>query len=138
MKKTTRILAFTLLTLFLISLIVPVASARGSIYISNYSAGMTAGSNGNVTISYHITGMGTMDEIGSTVIVIFENGVQIKTYLHTNTSGMMGYNKAIHGGTITYAGTIGKTYNAGVVYMAGKNGGWDSRTLVSNTVTAKR
>ena len=79
-----------------------------------------------------------MDEIGSTRIEIHENGTLVKTYLHTNTAGMMGYNKVMQASSVTYSGTIGKTYSAYVTFKAGKNGGWDNRNLSTNTVTAKK
>jgi len=113
-----------------------VPPGRGSIYISNYLAGMTTGSYGSVSVSYQITGVSTMDEIGSPKIEIYENGTLVKTYLYTNTTGMMSYNKIIHSGVITYSGTAGKKYYAYVTFKAGKNGGWDNRTLATNTVTA--
>ena len=137
-KKTIRIISMTLLVVCCLGFAAPIASAEGSPYIGYYSAGMTAGSNGKVTVSFMITSSGsTLDEIGATTVYLFENGVQIKTYSYTSTSGMMAYNTFFHGMDISYNGTIGKTYYAFVVYKAGSNGDWDNRSLTSNTVTAK-
>jgi len=135
--KVFRMVVIALSVIYCFCTFVPIASAEGSNYIHSFAAGMTAGSNGNVTVSFQVTCVSTMDEIGSTKIEIYENGSLVKTYLSTNTTGMMGYNKVSHGNTVTYAGTVGKTYDAHVVFKAGKNGGWDNRSLDTNKVTAK-
>ena len=138
-KATLRIFTFTLVLLFCLSCIAPLASAMpGSQYINSYSASMTAGSNGNVTIWFQISGTGTMDQIGSTTIEIYENGTRVRIYQHTSTSGMMAYNKLGHSGSITYSGVVGRQYRAHVTFQAGKNGGWDNRSVNSNIVTAKK
>jgi len=98
---------------------------------------MSAGSNGSVTAWFQITGTGSMDQIGATSVTIYENGSQVKTFSSTTTSGMMAYNTGFHGSSVTYAGTVGKTYSAYVSFQAGKNGDWDNRGMETNTVTAK-
>jgi len=136
-KKLLRMTSLALAVLLCLSFMTPFAVAEGSPYIGSYGGGMTTGSNGNVTVSFQITGVGKMDEIGSTKVVIYENGTSVKTYLYSNTSGMMGYNKTIHGSTVTYAGTVGKSYSAYITFQAGKDGDWENRGMSTNSVTAK-
>jgi len=136
-KKSTRAALFALAILLSISIFVPTASARGSIYILTCSAGMVAGSGGNVTASFSITGSGTMDQIGAITVYMYEGSTLVKTFSHTTTSGMMASNTGFHTSSVTYTGTVGKTYNACVVFQAGKNGGWDNRSITTSSVTAK-
>ena len=135
--KSKRILASLMIIMLLAYLIVPIASARASYYISAYSAGITAGSNGNITVSFSITGTGTMTEIGSTRIEIHENGRHVGTFVHTSTPTMMGSNKALHGSTVTYKGVAGRSYYAIVTYKSANSTGWDNRALQTTTITAK-
>ena len=136
-KKTLRVVSIIMVVLLLLCTVTPFASAKGSAYIECYLTSMTAGSNGVVTAAFQITGTGTMDEIGATTVTIYENGSIVKTFSYTNTSGMMGYNKVIHGSTVSYNGTVGKSYSAFVVFKAGKNGDWDNRSMSTSSVTAK-
>ena len=136
-KNPKRVVAFILVILLCMSVTAPMASARGSLYISSYLAYITAISNGKVVITFEIVGMGKMDEIGATTIYLYENGSTIKTYSYSTTSGMMASNKWSHGNEITYNGVVGRTYSALVVFKSGVNGGWDNRSLDTQTVTAK-
>ena len=137
-KKTIRLCAFMLALLLCISLLSPIAMAeRGSAYIFSYGADMSAGNNGKVTAWFTITGTGMMDQIGSTTINIYENGTFVKSYSHTTTTGMMASDKFYHSGSVTYDGTVGKSYYAFITYQCGKNGDWDNRSLQSPSVTAK-
>jgi len=99
---------------------------------------MTAGNNGNVTVWFNIVGTDTMDRIGSTRIEILENGRIVHTYFHTSTAGMMGSNRVFHAGNITYQGVIGRQYSAQVTFLAGRDGGSDTRNMRTGTVTARR
>ncbi|MCL2627316.1 MAG: hypothetical protein FWD44_01285 [Oscillospiraceae bacterium] len=136
-SKFLRKAALFFVFIFFVSIVTPVAFARGSIYINSYGAGVTAGNNGSITVSFNITGRGIMDEIGATRILLYENGSLIRTYLNTNTSGMMGYNKSLHASSVTYTGVAGRAYFASVSFKCGKDGGWDTRSLTTNTVTAR-
>jgi len=136
-NKAIRLIAIALIIVFMTSITITVASARGSIYIEKYSCAISAGSNGKVTVSFSITGSSKMDEIGSTKITIYENGTLVKTYMSSNTTGMMGSGKVIHAGTVTYSGVKGKSYRAIVTFKCGKDGGYDNRLLETYSVTAK-
>ena len=137
-KKIFRTLSLAVAVLCVLSLFAPIASARDSYYINTYVAYVTASTSGKVLITFEITAPRTMSEIGSTTIMVYENGSHVKTYSHSSTSGMMAYNKGIHGNYITHQGTVGKTYNATVIFRSGITGsGFDNRTYYTNTVTAK-
>ena len=84
-----------------------------------------------------VTGTGSMEQIGSTTITIYENGSLVKTYQHTTTSSMMGKNKIFHSGSVTYSGVAGNSYYAIVTFYAGKQGGGDNRTMTTSTIKAK-
>jgi hypothetical protein len=137
-KRTIRSISAALLLMLCLSLAAPIAFAEeeGSPYIMHYTTNMTAGGNGNVTIWFHITGTGMMEQIGSTRITLYENGIPVRVYTSASTSGMMAQNNFSHGSSITYAGTAGRTYSAFVTFHAGRNGGWDNRSMDTNTVTA--
>jgi len=136
-ERATRLVAVALIIALLSSITIVIASARESLYIKSYSANMTTGSNGKVTASLSITGFSKMDEIGSTKIEIYENNKLVKTYNSSSTSGMMGSDKALHTGTVTYTGVKGRTYKAIVTFKCGKGGGYDNRSATTTSVTAK-
>jgi len=136
-KKATRAALFALAILLSLSIFVPTASARGSNYILTCSAIMSAGSSGNVTASFWISGNGTMDQIGAISVDIYENGTLVKTFSHTTTAGMMASNTSLHYSSVTYTGIVGQTYYACVTFQAGKNGGYDNRSINTSSVTAK-
>jgi len=135
-KKTLRIASLVIAILCCLSVVAPVASARASLYISSYVAYVSSGGSGKVLITFEITGTGKMDEIGSTYIYVYENGTLVKTYSSTTTSGMMASNKVMQSNYITHQGTTGKTYSAFVVFKAGVNGGYDNRSMDTNSITA--
>ena len=135
--KTYRIIAFILILVFCASFPATIVSAEGSQYITNYVTGITAGSNGKINVNFQITGVGAMDQIGAIEIYIYENGTTVKTFYSSSTSGMMGSNTVIHSSSVTYNGTVGKSYSAYVVYQAGKNGDWDNTGVLTSSVTAK-
>jgi len=153
-KKATRFIASFLAMMLIISTFAPAGGAYynnidvndefcipvtidASHYISAYSAGMSAGSNGNLIITYSITAPRRMTEIGSTRIEIFENGIFIKAYVHTSTSGMMIKDMFTHAGTIIHKGVVGRSYRATVHYKSGDNTGFDTRSLQTITVIAR-
>lgn len=153
-ERRTRAVACFLAIMFFAYVLTPIAIARdnyitdsdnlcipisvnASHFIQATTASMSAGNNGNVTVAFSITGTGRMTEIGSTRIEIRENGTLVGTYLHANTPGMMGVNRVIHGGTVTYRGVAGRSYRAIVTLRAANNNGSDNRTLQTNSVIAR-
>ena len=115
----------------------PVTQAtRNSNYISSYSAAPYAAGNGKVTIYFDITGTAKMDKIGSTLISIYENGLFVKSYSSTSTPSMIADDTNFHCSSVTYSGVAGRSHYAVVKLYAGKNGGGDSRTYTTKTITA--
>ena len=110
---------------------------HSSDFIRSYSAGMSAGNNGVMTVTFIITGTATMERIGATRIEIFENGRLVRTLTHTNNPEMMTNNAVIHTGTFTHQGVAGRTYHAVITFQAGRNGGFDVRTLQSLSAVAR-
>ena len=86
--------------------------------------------------SFTITGVGKMDEIGATSVMVYEDDQLINTYVYTSTAGMMKYNTVGVAKEIEFYGTPGKSYYCYVSYKCGRDGGWDNRGLKSNTITA--
>ena len=136
-KKVTRIVACFTMILIFANVITPIVAARASNFISATSANISAGNNGNVTVSFSITGTGTMTEIGATRIELRENGTLVATYLPASTSGMMGSKKALHSGTVTYKGVAGRTYRATVSLRASNSNGADSRVIQTASIIAR-
>lgn len=147
MKKFSKVIAAMLACIFLLSTTAFAAethNARSSAYIFNTYAEMTAGRSGKLTISFSVTGMDVMSQLGASTIKLYEdNGTSVelvKTYRYTDLgySAMMGYNKIQHSGTVSYSGTIGYKYYAEVYLTAKDSTGSDTVTELTSTVTAKR
>ena len=136
-KKIFRLTSLILTVVLCLSLFTPIAHARASNYIFSYGASMVADGNGKVSVWFDITGTGTMDEIGSTTIIVYENGVAVKTFSYSTTPSMMTYNKHIHGSSVTYQGVAGRSYYALVIFWAAKQGAGDNRSMTTATITAK-
>jgi len=136
-KKIAFRMASLMLAVFLcLSLFSPVAQARSSDYIFSYAASMNPDGGGKVSVWFDVTGTGKMEEIGSTTITIYENGVLVKTFQYSTTPSMMAYNTAIHVSSVSYYGVAGNSYYAYVYFWAAKQGGGDSRSVKTTTITA--
>ena len=89
--------------------------SRASLYILSHAAYVYPEGNGKVSVWFEITGTGKMDEIGSTLIILYErigssSWGHVKTYHFTDYSNMLAYNKNIHGSNVTYNGVAGRSY----------------------------
>lgn len=118
-------------------------TVRSSEYLDFYNATIQSTGNGGVTVYFQVAGTRTMDQIGSSVIHLYEkNGSTwsiVKTFRYTDSqyaSSMMGYNTAMKAGSVSYTGTVGKQYSASVsvVALLGNDGDYDR--IGTNTVTA--
>jgi len=137
-KKTLfRLAALMLIVVLCLGLSAPIAQARASNYIAAYGAYMNADGSGKVSVWYDVTGTGMMEEIGSTSIVIYENGSIVKTFYSSSTPSMMTKNKAIHGGSVSYNGVAGRSYYAIVYVWAAKLGDGDTRSKTTASIIAK-
>jgi hypothetical protein len=115
---------------------------RASKYISSYYADTFARANGDISMSFDITGVGRVDTIGADYIYLYEvNGGSIKRvaiYDQTNTPELIATNAFDNDGTLVYTNAIsGRQYYAVVKFVAGKNGGSDTRNYTTVAVTAK-
>ena len=127
------------------ALLVPIcANAAGnetvqpyaSLYLDSYQAYVYPAGSGLIQVYFHVQGTGTMDELGTLSIQIYEcstNSSNIndwtwkKTFTHDSTSGMLSYNDDYHSGHVDYNGTAGKYYKAYVCIWGGNDGDGDTR-----------
>lgn len=114
---------------------------RASDYLTYYDAWASTGAKREVIISCDVIATGYMDLIGSTYIVVQEkNGSSwtgVATYFGSVANGLLAADTDEHAGNITYVGTSGKQYRARVTVYAGDSTGDDSRTVITNTITAR-
>lgn len=134
MKKVLRRLLLIVLCLLFVTVPSFAASPRSSEYIMGTSADITYKNNGNILISFSISGTSVMTDIGATLIELYEwneAGDSIKrvaTYRYTDPgySHMMGHNDGIYTSYVTYNGTVGRQYYARVHLKAGNSSGSDT------------
>lgn len=140
MKKRTITLALVLL--FLLSLnaagaYVPQDSPDASYYISSYSAKVLNAGNGNLKVSFDITGTGTMTSLGASAISIYRStGSYVTTiyYFSLGRGGMMGSNSVYHSDVETIHVGAG-SYYAVVTFYAGNSGGSDAQNYQTGVRT---
>ncbi len=139
-KKVIRLLALILVLTLSFSLFsaTAYASINSSAYISMTSASATKGSSaGKINVHYSITGMGMMDTIGVLCIDVYKsNGVLYKTIYGSTSNGLLINNDFVHAGTYTVTCVSGNAYYCEVTLYAAKNGGYDTRTIQTQTVVA--
>lgn len=139
MRKTiVKTLSIILVLAFCLA---PMAAAtvQSSDYITKCSISATAAGGGKVNFGFSITGTGKMTEIGATKIEVINGyGVTVKTFRYTDNgySYMMGANKTVHSGTVTYNGVQGSTYYAIAYFKAANSTGSDTDSITSYVVTA--
>ena len=133
MKNSIRIVAIILVLMLVLS---PAAFAamNASEYINATNAWITRDGD-TVEVNFYITGKGAMDKIGVKYIYLYElNGNTwglVAIYNYTNPTfeaTLMGTNKSLHSGYLTYAGYANKQYYASCWFYAEKNGGSDTIT----------
>ena len=136
-KRTFRT---AILCILILSLLIPSAFAavNASQYIHVTTVGISVIKSNTVDVTFSITGTGYMDKIGAAVVTIYKSdGTSVATYSYTNTSYayMMAYNTYHHGGDVYFTGTPGESYYALVDFLAMKDGGGDSHSMYTSTVT---
>lgn len=117
------------------------AQNRASDYLDSYEAWTSSGAKREVIISFNVYATDYMDFIGSTYIVVQEkNGSSwdtVMTRFGSVANGLLEEDTDEHAGNISYMGTSGKEYRALVTIYAENNKGNDSRTIITNSVTAQ-
>ncbi|NCB51560.1 MAG: hypothetical protein EOM54_06735 [Clostridia bacterium] len=142
-----RIVKTILSLVIIVSLALPVFASsmqvNASDYISSYVASVQADGGGDVTINFQIVGTGCMDQIGATTIYLYEknNGSTslVATYSYTASQyadNMMGYNAYWKYGSVSYNGVSGREYYARVYFISSMDGGSDTRSYLTSTITA--
>lgn len=114
------------------------ASILESDYINSYTTGLNQGtSNGQLKLNYTLVGTGTMDKIGISKIVVYKSdGTWYRTIYGTVSNGLLEQNTFVAFGTYRFTVAAGVSYYCKVTYYAEKNGGYDTRTVQTRTVTA--
>lgn len=119
------------------------AAIRASEYLDSYSAYLYSEGGGDISVWFDVEGTGTMDEIGALSIRLQErqNGsstwTTVKTYSYINYSDMLGYDHLFYASHVDYSGQVGYSYRAEVTVWAGKDGGGDSRVILTNAGVAQ-
>ena len=134
-----RYIAFILIiAIFCMHLSLP-ASAQmdSSEYIAMTYASLSQGnSSGKLVVDYSITGTSTMDTIGVSKIKVYKsNGSWYKT-IYGTVGGLLKQNRVTVTDSYTITCVSGQSYYCEVTLYAAKNGGSDSRTITTSTVTA--
>lgn len=138
-----RILCSLLAVCMLSTLLCASASAavlRSSDYLSSYTARLTAVGGGKVAVTVDVSGVGTMDTIGSTTIHIYESTndqsfTLVETYTSDDYPEMLGSGTFYYDTPITHQGVAGRYYKALVYFYAARGTGSDTR---SYTTVSKR
>lgn len=151
MHSKRNVLTTILAIILVISLLlppIPVAaletdpvSPRSSAYLHSYKAYIYDAGHGDLQIWFNVCATGTMDEIGALTIVLKESsdgGITwrtAKTFRSTTYSSMLASNRYLYLSDVEYGGTVGHKYYAYVTVWAGRNGGGDSREILTSIVT---
>ena len=136
MKTKKRIILRIAAIILIVSIVLPMnamaVETRASDYLTAYTAYIYPAGWGKIQIWFSVDGTGTMDEIGTLEIRLYESKdnetwTWVKTFEHQIDSGMLGYDNFYHDGHVEYNGTIGRYYKAYVCVWAGKDGDGDTR-----------
>lgn len=140
-KKLTRLVALLLLVALCVAPSTSYAAeARASYYLSSYSAFVYRASGGKLEIWFDVNATGTMDDVGALTIILQSSSdgstwSHVKTYQYTSYSSMMAHNTYSLDTHVNYYGaSTSLYYRAYVTVWAGKNGGGDSRQILTRTV----
>lgn len=104
-------------------------------YLTSYNTYICDMGSGNIQIWFDVMGTGTMDELGTLRIMLYEssnNGSSwtwVKTFTHENYSSMLAYDNYFHCSYVSYQGSSSKIYKAYVCIWAGKDGSGDTRYM---------
>lgn len=149
-RKKSNGLIRVLAVMLAVSLFVPataMAAAETSVqpcassYLQVYNTYVWPAGNGKVQVWFTVVGAQVMDELGVLTIILQESTDQstwrnVATYDYTDYENMLGYNTAFHSNHVDYDGTTGLYYRAYVTIWGGRNGGGDSRRLMTSAELA--
>lgn len=142
MKKNCKVLRIITACFLIIALAVPVSAAEAtppvmplaSSYLTSYNTYICDMGNGEFQIWFTVVGTGTMDEIGTLSIELYEVKSDgslkwVDTFLHEENPSMLRYNYHVNSSYVSFQGSSSKTYKAYVCIWAGKNGSGDTRYM---------
>lgn len=111
---------------------------RASLTLSDYGAGVTAGSSrGVIAINYDVRSSKLADSLGVESIVIYKsNGDYVTTITGSTGNGLIRTDSSIKAGDYYYTATSGVSYYAEVTVFAEVGSEYDSRTVTTGTVKA--
>lgn len=118
-------------------------ATRSSLYLSDYSASISAGKNSTISISATIYGNGYLSEIGVSKVTVYEssdgrNYSIYGTYLSDDYPSMMSSGTQYRDTVVQFTGTVGRTYKA-TVYCYGSDGsGSDAKPYYTDSAIARR
>lgn len=151
MKRTINIfLPLFLFCVLLFNLTVPAyavtdpgpdADVYSSRYFTEKYAAASARGNGIVSFSFDAVATGTMDRIGATQIIVYEQTssgafTPVYTYNLVNKPNMMKSNANSASSLVNYQGKAGCYYNAKITLQATKNGSSETVSIKTNNVKA--
>lgn len=141
MIRIKRVVAFILTISLTLTLICCFASANtfASDYLSEYGAALIATeTKGKYDIYYDVTATRTSDIIGVSKIKIYKSdGTYVTTITGTTSNGLLIEQDFVHAGVYTRYGVSGTSYYAEVTFFVEREGGSDSKTVKTNTITVK-
>lgn len=143
-KRATAL--FLTLALLTAAIAVPAGAAdsRSSLYLSAYRAWLTPVSGAEIAVNIDVQAVGDMDDIGALSVTIFESADGGDTWDSDGTYTSALFRELLDHGTYLYyetpiyhEGTAGYKYYAVVKVYAGDSTGSDTKTYVTETVTAR-
>lgn len=135
-KKKIISLSLCIIMLFF-ALAIP-ASARASAYFSYTNVFAEDIGNGIISIKVHVLGTGTMQQIGASQVIVYEEQPDgsyepVATYVkETYDPPLISYNRASHLSYVTHYGTPGKSYYALCAFYAKNINGSQIKWSISN------
>lgn len=114
------------------------ASARASLYLSNYGAYAFEGDRGEVIIEFDVTANQFSDKLGASKITLYRsNGLMDRGITGTTSNGLLVASDIFHYGSYTFDNLIpGNSYYAEVTIYVEVDGATDSRVVKTNLVCA--
>lgn len=123
-----KIISLSLCIVMLVFVLAIPASARASAYFNYTNVYVDDKGNGTIRIQVHVIGTGTMQEIGATQVIVYEEQSDgsydpVRTYTKNECPSLISYNRASHISYITHYGTPGKSYYALCAFYAKNSSG---------------
>lgn len=141
MKTFVRLICFLLVatTFLAIPAYAAEQSERASLYFSSYRAYCYAPSSTRIEVNFTVVGVGIMDKIGASEILVQrssdqENWTTVKTFSSSSCGDMVVTNQASHGATLSCNVDAGYYYRAYVTFYAKKNSGYGEKYYYTDVI----